>query len=333
MSNSNREARDDDGRVRINPFRGDVNILVGGVAPRRSTSWEVNTIRSSNATVGRGRITPQLSRIIGSTSADVYDPQGNFDTPNIPLQLWRPGGLTLLNPPARNTEPFGPRYSFAQYTTGYMCSTPSLRNWHVGFLDIDAIDLYLFVRLCCHLGLRVGNPPSPEGIASITAILNDRNLDRPETIFPPRPVSFHSSFGPVLVRYLFEFLGDTQNPDRKRPVDKTIKWVDTVHGDHHEQNDQLIYLRNPLRYAIEQYYKSHPQGPPGLVARADIDWYPSIHKFMDIPVPVVANLLATPVQSDSGSSGHHLHSSGSSGSRRSHGYNERHGYQSRRHHY
>ncbi|TGO55219.1 hypothetical protein BCON_0095g00330 [Botryotinia convoluta] len=332
MSDSNREARDYYGRRSNNPFRGNVSTLVGGAAPRRSTSWEVNTAGSSNVAVGRGRIAPHLSNIIGSISADVYDPQGNFNTPNIPLESWRPGGLTQLNPPAQNMEPFGPRYPFGGYVTDYIWRTFLVNHWHGPFLDIDAIDLYLFVRLCCHLGLTVENPPSPEGIASITAILDDQYLERPETIFPPRPVSYLSPFDPVLVRDLFEFLGYTGNPYRQWPVDRTIEWVDTVHGDGHEQNDQLIYLRNPLRFAIERYYDLYPQGPPGLVARANINWYPNIHTFMHIPVPVVVNLLATPVRSDAGSSHQHHHSSGSSSSRRSGGHNEGHGHHRGRDH-
>ncbi|KAF7935396.1 uncharacterized protein EAE97_008303 [Botrytis byssoidea] len=230
-------------------------------------------------------------------------------------------------------EPFGPRYPWGTYVTDYIWRTFLLNSWHGAFLDIDAIDLYLFVRLCCNLRLTVENPPSPEGIAGITAILDDQYLERQEMIFPPRAVSYLSPFNPILVRDLFEFLGYTGNPYRQWPVDRVIEWVDTVHGDGHEQNDQLIYLRNPLSNSIDRYYRSHPQGPPRLVARANIDWPPSIHRFMDIPVPVVVNLLATPVQSDAGSSGHHRHSSGSSGSWRSHGYNEGHGHQRRRHHH
>lgn len=248
------------------------------------------------------------------------------------MEFWRPGGLTQLNPPAQDVEPFGPRYPWGAYVTDYIWRTFFLNSWHEPFLDIDAIDLYLFVRLCCHLRLTVENPPSPEGIAGITAILDDQYLERPVTIFPPRAVSYLSPFNPILVRNLFEFLGYTGNPYRQWPVDRVIEWVDTVHGDGHEQNDQLIHLRNPLTNSIDWYYRSHPQGPPGLVARADVDWYPNIHTFMHIPVPVVVNPLATRVQSDAGSSRHHRHSSGSSSSRRSHGYNEGHGHQSRRHH-
>ncbi|KAF7944447.1 hypothetical protein EAE96_010839 [Botrytis aclada] len=331
MSDSNREARDYYGGGSNNPFRGNVSTLVGGAAPRRRTSWQSNTAESSNIPIGRGQLSPRLSNIMGSVAADVYDPQGNPNTPNIPLESWRPGGLTQLNPPLQSMEPFGPRYPFGGYTTEYIWRTFLMNHSHEAFLAIDAVDLYLFVRLCCHLGLTVENPPSPEAIDSITGILDDQYLERQETIFPPRPMSFRSPFNVELVRDLFEYLGYTGNQYREWAVDRTIEWVDTVHGDGHAQNDQLTYLQALLRYAIERYYNSHPQGPPGLVARASVNWYPHIHTFMHIPVRARVNLLASPVRSDAGSSRDHHRSSGSPSSRRSDGHSEGHGHHRRRH--
>ncbi|KAF7897973.1 uncharacterized protein EAF01_008939 [Botrytis porri] len=294
MSDSNQEMRDSYGRVKNNPFSGNtLDTFVGGATPQRKTSWELNTAESSNAAIGRGRMAPHLSNIIGPISADVHDPQSNFKPPKVPLENWRPGGLTRLNPPVRDNEPRGPRYSFGGYTTDFIWRTFMKKHWYEDFLSIDAIDLYLFVRLCCHLGLTVENPPSPDCIASIVAILAVPCLERSLTMFPPRGLSYLSPFTATLVRDVFEYLGCTRNPYRQWPVDRTIEWIDTIQGDGQQQNDQLTYLRNPLRFAIERYYDSFPQSPPGLVARANIQWYPDMHTFMYIPVPEVVNLLAT----------------------------------------